>query len=231
MGDLMGEEVMRDMTPRLIKDLGTRYPTEKSNYKKKYGLYECQHCNKEFESITQNVKRGFTKGCGCLIGKNITHGFSYHNFYTTWSSMLSRCNNPKSSGYYKYGARGITICEEWLDPKIFLDWCDLTHPNMEGYTLDRIDNDKGYSPDNCRWADASTQNINKRLSKRNKSGYVGVSWNKVRGMWTIRIKVNTKYVWLGDFEDLMEAVILRDNYIIENNLPHKLNLKQEKPNE
>ena len=79
----MNEELEKDMIPILIEDLGMRYPTEKSNYKKKYGLYECQHCNKEFESIIQHVKRGFTKGCGCLIGKNITHGLTYNKFYNT----------------------------------------------------------------------------------------------------------------------------------------------------
>ena len=226
-GKEMEEEVERDMTPRLVGGVYRKFTNEKSKQKRTFGVYECLYCGKEFETMVQNVKTGLTKSCGCLVGKDITHGFSYHNFYTTWDGMLSRCNNSRSVNYKNYGARGITVCEEWLDPKTFLEWCDLTHPNREGYTLDRIDNDKGYSPENCRWADKTTQVLNRRIMKNNKSGYIGVSWCKVRGMWTIRIKIKTKYECLGHFDDLMEAVIFRDNYIIENKLPHKLNLKQE----
>ena len=223
MGDWVMSENIKDMTPRLIEETWRKYPTEKSNQKRTYGLFECQYCKKEFEAQTAHIKSGNTKSCGCLNGD--AHGLTYHNFYKTWYNMIYRCNNPKIKAYKNYGGRGITVCEEWQDVTNFIAWAESTYPNIEGYTLDRIDNDKGYSPENCRWVDVTTQILNQRKRKDNTSGYVGVSWNKVRGMWTIRIKVNTKYVWLGDFDDLMEAVIFRDNYIIENKLPHKLNLK------
>ena len=64
-----------------------------------------------------------------------------------------------------------------MDVANFVAWAESTHPNMEGYTLDRINNDKGYSPENCRWADTTTQAINQRMKKNNKSGYVGVIWH------------------------------------------------------
>ena len=218
-------ENIKNMTPKLIKELGMRFPTELSKQRSRYGLYECPYCENTFECRIRSVNMGHTKSCGCLKGD--AHGLTSHRFYKKWSQMLRRCTNPKDAAYKDYGGRGISVCEDWLDIRNFVDWCDLTHPNQEGYTLDRINNDKGYSPENCRWADKTTQVLNRRIMKNNKSGYIGVSWCKVRGMWTIRIKIKTKNECLGHFDDLMEAVIFRDNYIIENKLPHKLNLKQE----
>ena len=229
MGDWVMSENMKDMTPRLIGETYLRKATETSPQRYRYGLYECAYCGGEFEAGVAKVKRGYTKSCGCLRGD--AHGLTYNKFYKTWNNMIQRCTSPNHRKYKDYGARGIIVCEEWLDVANFVAWAESTHPNITGVSLDRIDNDKGYSPENCRWADASTQAINQRISKRNKSGYIGVSWCKVRGMWTIRIKTGVRYECLGNFDDLMEAVIFRDQYIIENKLPHKLNLKQEKINE
>ena len=218
----MEEEVVKDMTPRLIKDLGMRYPTEKSTRKYRYGLFECQYCKKEFETYIQSVKCGDTKSCGCLIGKNMTHGFSYHKFYQTWYDMKYRCYNTKRQEYKWYGARGITVCDEWLDVTNFVAWVEKTYPNIEGYTLDRIDNDKGYSPENCRWVDKSTQVINQRIRRTNTSGYVGINWVESKLKWVSRINVEKKRIWLGDYKTIEEAVLARDTYIIENNLQYKL---------
>ena len=228
-GKEMEEGVMKDMTPRLVLDLGMRYPTEKSNYKARFGLYECAYCGKEWEAQSNNIKQGL-KSCGCQRkGINKTHGLKSNKFYKTWVGMLQRCNNPNHKAYKDYGGRGITVCEEWLDVRNFVAWCEDTY--IEGMTLDRIDNDKAYSPDNCRWTTRTIQSINQRIQKNNKSGYVGVSWRKDRNKWTVRLRTEIRYECLGHFDDLMEAVIFRDNYIIENKLPHKLNLKQEKINE
>ena len=84
------------MTPKLIEDLGFRFPTEKSNYKARFGLYECQYCGKEWECSMQSVKTGRTKSCGCLRGGKPIHGMSSNKFYKTWHSMIYRCNNPKN---------------------------------------------------------------------------------------------------------------------------------------
>ncbi len=228
-GNRMEEGVERDMTPRLVGETYMKYPTEKSIKKYRYGLYECQYCKKEFEAQTAHIKSGGTKSCGCL--REDIHGLTYNRFYKTWYGMLQRCNNPKIKAYKNYGGRGITVCEDWLDVRNFVDWAEKTYPNIEGHTLDRIDNDKGYSPENCRWADKTTQNINQRMREDNKSGYIGVRWREDRNKWVVCVRTGVKNAYIGQFEDLMEAVIFRDNYILENKLPNKLNLKQEQINE
>ena len=206
------------MTPKLIGEVYKKFPTKTSKQKATYGLFECQYCKKEFETQINSVKRGQTRSCGCFA----THGLSSNKFYVTWYNMTQRCTNPKDKGYKDYGGRGITVCEEWLDVANFVAWCDVTHPNIEDATLDRIDNDKGYSPENCTWSDKTTQAINQRIMKNNKSGYVGVSYYSKTRVWTAYISVNNTRKHLGYFNSVQEAVQARDNYIIENNLPHKL---------
>ena len=229
MGDWAMSENMKDMTPKLIGETYLRKAKESSKKKGRYGLYECPYCGKHWEATTYSIKNKHTKSCGCLRGD--AHGLTSHTFYHTWSNMCRRCNNPANDNYKHYGARGITVCEEWLDVRNFIEWVEATHPNIEGVTLDRINVDGNYEPSNCRWTDSTTQRLNQRISSSNKSGYVGVSWRKDRNKWTARIRVGLEYKHLGNFKSLKEAVIFRDNYIIENKLPNKLNLKQEKPNE
>ena len=211
------------MTPKLIGETWRKYPTETSTQKSTYGLFQCQYCDETFEAIFNFVKSGNTKSCGCFATKlNITHGLSSNHFYSTWNGMLQRCTNLEHRSYNDYGARGITVCEEWQDVRNFVDWAEKTYPNIEGYTLDRIDNDKGYSPENCTWSDRTTQAINQRIMKNNKSGYVGIYYYKKYNTWGANIRINKILKQIGTFKTIEEAVQARDNYIIENNLPHKL---------
>ena len=219
-------ESLRDMTPKLIGETWRKYPTETSMQKATYGLFECQYCKKEFEARTTHIKSGNTKSCGCLKGD--AHGLTSHKFYNTWKHMVDRCTNPKIKDYKDYGARGITVCEEWLDIAVFVAWAERTHPNIKGISLDRINNDKGYSPENCRWADKTTQNINQRKRKDNTSGYVGICWNNKNNNWIASITVKSKQRNIGSFHTKEEAVLARDNYIIENKLPHKLSTEYKK---
>ena len=219
------EDIEKDMKPKFIEDLGMRFMTEKGSRKYRYGLYECQYCGKEFEAQSNNIKHGQTKSCGCQRkGINKTHGMSQNKFYKTWHSMLQRCTNPMRQDYKWYGARGITVCGEWQDVKNFTEWCNSTYPKLEGYTLDRIDSDKGYSPDNCTWSDKTTQAINQRISTANTSGFVGVGYHSRDGVWTAYISINNARKRIGSFKDKIEAILARDNYIIENKLPHKLSI-------
>jgi len=155
----------------LLKDLGYLKPTEKSNYTKRYGIYKC-HCGNEFKAQFQHINRKLTTSCGCikkanirLINKqNATHNLSKHRLYDTWKHMIQRCTNNKDKTYKNYGARGITVCKEWLDIKNFID--DMYPTYQEGLSIDRIDNDEGYSKDNCRWLFHSRNIYNKSKTRR-----------------------------------------------------------------
>ena len=215
------EELVKDMTPRLIEDLGIlRRGNNKGAYR--YGLYECQYCGNQWEVIATRVNNGQSKSCGCQKGSKPKHGLKSNRFYDTWYGMLQRCTNLEHRNYKNYGGRGITVCEEWQDIIKFVAWAESTHPNIEGYTLDRIDNDKGYNPDNCRWADRTTQNINQRMREDNTSGVTGVYYHKSIGKWVASIGVESKLKHIGSFKTPEEAVLARDQYIIDNGLPHKL---------
>lgn len=111
------------------------------------------------------LKTGHTKSCGCLqrekcAQRNFKHGYKKRNCdtiseYKIWKSMRSRCDNKKSEFFYRYGGRGITYCDRWNNFENFLK--DMGRIPYEGWSLDRIDNDGNYEPNNCRWASSATQ--------------------------------------------------------------------------
>ena len=209
--------IEKDMTPILLEDLGIMFASEGSKERRRYGLYKCGHCGEEFKAKTTRIKSGVIKSCGCLVGEY--HGMKKHRFYDTYRNMKARCYNKSNPAYKHYGERGISVCEEWQDIIKFVAWADSTY--IEGYTLDRIDNAGNYEPSNCRWVDATTQAINQRMMKNNTTGYVGVYVARDNRRES-RLTFNKVDIFLGRFNTIEEAAQARDNYIIENNLPHKL---------
>ena len=209
--------------PKILKDLGMLYATISSKQKSHYCIYECGYCGVEFKAQTGDINNRTTISCGCqrkINSQNILHGLTKHPLYDTWRNMIKRCTNPKDRGYKNYGGRGISVCMEWLDVKNFIQWAEPTY--IEGYTLDRINNDGNYEPSNCRWADRTTQALNKRKAITNTSGIVGADFNKNEGKYQARISVMGNRIFIGKYPTIEEAAQARDNYIIENNLPHKL---------
>lgn len=127
--------------------------------------------------------------------------------YNSWSQMIQRCTNPNNEAYPRYGGRGLKICPEWYNFKNFLE--DMGECPASK-TLERIDNNEGYYPDNCRWATYQEQSYNKRGYKNNKSGFRGVAWCKRQEQWTAYINVRRRRIFLGYFDFVEDAAMARE---------------------
>lgn len=138
----------------------------------------------------------------------IMHGLACHPLYNTWRAMRARCYNQNAIEYDRYGGRGITVCPEWREsPAQFIS--DMGPKPTPKHTVERTNNDLGYSPENCRWATMTEQQRNKRMDKRNKSGVTGVCWFKPVKRWQVRINANRKTISLGYFNNISEAAEAR----------------------
>lgn len=130
-----------------------------SHHKGREWLCECSCENKTRKTIRISwLESGEIKSCGCRL---IKHGMYLVPGYDTWKGMVRRCHNEKSKEYKNYGGRGITVCERWrYSPKFFIE--DMGQKPGPEYSLNRIDNDKGYYRENCEWTTALTQQRNRR---------------------------------------------------------------------
>lgn len=137
----------------------------------------------------------------------ITHRLSGVVEYSVWKNIRQRCLNPTSQAYSKYGARGITISDEWLSFENF--YKDMGSRPSNDYSIDRIDNNGNYEKGNCRWATTTQQNRNKGWGKINESGQQGVNRTRTSNRWEVRIRINTKLLFLGTYDTVEEAVKVR----------------------
>jgi len=159
-------------------------------------MWRCRcDCGNEVVVYGKYLTNGDTKSCGCLMSevlkeRNIKHGLAHQSrLYTIWKGMRERCNNKNNSEYESYGGRGITVCQEWDDYERFFQWAmengfDESLP-ARLCSIDRINNDEGYSPDNCRWVSMSQQARNtrrNRLLTYNGETKPAVEWGEIFGI-------------------------------------------------
>lgn len=131
-------------------------------------------CGNKTSVVGTSLRNGQTSSCGCYFRESLserftTHKLTDHPLYGVYHGMKQRCYNLNCRSYRNYGARGITVCEEWLLESEgfinFFNW-SLSNGYSDGLTIDRMDNNKGYSPENCQWTGYAEQNLNRRNNRR-----------------------------------------------------------------
>ena len=173
---------------------------ELSNKRKQY-YWLCQcNCGSKPKEINQNcLLNGETISCGCYHSEHnheygFKHGMSNTRIYTIWSGMIQRCCNPNAKNYPRYGGRGITICEEWKEFKNFYDWSKISG-YTDNLTIESLDNNGNYCPENCTWITKQNQMRNTRRNhyiKYNDEELTLTEWARKFDMnvETLRYQVN-----------------------------------------
>jgi AP2 domain len=167
---------------------------------------ECPHCGGEFVDYASNLRKFCSKECQYKGGMAKTHGESRTRLHVIWCCMKNRCRSRKKHLKKYYFDRSIKVCPEWeRSYESFRDWALANgyKPNLE---IDRIKNDKGYSPDNCRWVTRVQQMRNTRKrSDAKTSKYKGVSRHSQNRNWVVQLHANGKPIHVGVFNSEIEA--------------------------
>lgn len=173
----------------------------------------CDCGNKTIQQ-TNPLQNGGSKSCGCYkrdVARSKRHlekvNYQMPGFHS-WRGMVERCTNPNHDKYKNYGGRGIRVCDRWRIFKNF--YIDMGEKPSPKHSIDRIDTDGDYCPENCKWSDQVEQCRNKKSYGKNTSGCIGVHWNKRSNKWVASITVaNKKKVSLGYYVDINDAIKAR----------------------
>lgn len=201
-----------DLTGQKFGRLTAIERTDNNKYNHTCWLCRCE-CLTECIVEGYRLTSGHTQSCGCLHSEisskiHASHKQSKTRLYIAWTSMKNRCSNPKYPKYDDWGGRGIRVCSQWSEFEPFMEW-SLSHGYSEDLSIDRIDVDGDYTPDNCRWVARIEQARNTRTYLTNKSGCPGVRWYKRYNKWCAKIGVNGKDKHIGYFTDKDDAIAAR----------------------
>lgn len=187
---------------KVLKERRTKHGLGKA----KFDIYvECV-CGAKKWVEERSVRRGLTKSCGSCVHK--THGASKTPEYAVWRSMTDRCRLSTHQAYANYGGRGITVCKRWEKFENFI--ADMGNKPFKGASVDRINNNKGYSKTNCRWVNATEQCRNKRtnvfLTAKGMTKTV-TEWSSISG-----VRHNTISYRLANGWSVVDAIFAKPNF-------------------
>lgn len=165
-------------------------------------LWECQcDCGGTVITSIGRLNSGKTNSCGCLHKESARKKDNYHGLqktraYKAWAKIKERCYNPNDASYKDYGAVGVTMWEGWKDNFVKF-YEDLGESPTKNHSVDRIDANKGYYPDNCRWANQFVQARNRRKKRVTSSNYKGVSFDEQHGKYRAAFRIKYDGVIYG----------------------------------
>lgn len=175
----------------------------------------CENCGKIFQNYPSNQRRFCSTECSRKMPWK-KHGQSRTRLHNIWSHMKTRCGCPTSNTYAYYGGRGISVCKEWESFEVFRDWA-MANGYKDTLSIDRIENDKGYCPENCRWATHSQQMRNTRKHRNSvDSKYRGVCRNCNAGKknpWRVQLRLNGTTKYCGSYPTEVAAAQAYDRIV------------------
>ena len=199
-----------DLTGQKFGRLTVVSKAENDKHGKALWICVCE-CGRTSTSIGSDLRRGHTISCGCFgrerrLGSLTTHGLHSSSEYGIWTGLIRRCTSPSHKQYRDYGGRGITVCDRWLTFDNF--YFDMGPRPSKAYSIDRVDNDGPYSPENCRWATDVTQSNNRRNNRIlaiNGQTKTMAQWGKLRGLGSSVICKRIERGWPID-ESILQPV-------------------------
>lgn len=189
----------------IVLDLGDRIPSGRIRL-----VCKCD-CGSIKQVSAGNLNNGRSQSCGCLMremaSERATHRKSYSPEWSAWRNMVQRCTKPTNKSYAYYGGRGITVCDDWLKFDNF--WRDMGDKPSTDYQIDRIDNNKGYFKENCRWTARSDNMLNRRVFSNSTTGITGVRMRRKK--FYAELKINGVLVLSKTFNTIEEAIKARSD--------------------